>query len=89
MNEELLPCPFCGKKPNNNSGNFVHCVNKMCVLYVRAFDFVGWNNRKNSRSVDEKEVIKILKNSDLYVPLVDNHTVVEVARSICQKIKEN
>ena len=44
--EELKPCPFCGKKPKINGVNYVHCGNKMCVLYCRAFDQVNWNARQ-------------------------------------------
>lgn len=49
INDEIKPCPFCGMQPNTQeSGTFLHCFNKMCVLYARAFDYVGWNTRPTS-----------------------------------------
>lgn len=43
-----LPCPFCGKLPENDKDAYVHCANAECPVCVEAYGteaVASWNTR--------------------------------------------
>ena len=68
LNDELKPCPFCGKEPKINQSEFSHrywvacedccCLNK--VFYTKDEAIKAWNSRHIEDEKDNQ--IKELKN---------------------------
>ena len=57
MNDQLKPCPFCGKQPTYDDygidGKFYYCDNEICVIAGVLFTIERWNTRHSDPVADD------------------------------------
>lgn len=55
MEEEPLPCPFCGSKPATDPSDTCNCTTKGCPLFCYWFKTSKWNYRRYGVNTEEDE----------------------------------